>query len=815
MNFSWKKIGLHVLFLIGFVCISVAYFYPVLQDKTIYQSDIVQYRGMAQHQIEYIDKYGEQPYWIDSAFGGMPSYQVGANYPYHFIKQIDRLIRFLPRPADYLFLYFVGLYILFLVLKVRPLIAFLGALAFGFSTYLIVILGVGHNAKAHAIAYMPLVLGGLLLCLKHKYFKGFLLLSIGMAFEISANHFQMTYYLGFLCIVIGIVYLIKALKAKHLAPFFKGVAVALGAVILGISLNSTNILATKEYSEFSTRGKSTVTINPDGNEKVQNSSLEYNYITEYSYGILESFNLLVPRFKGGSNMEKLDTDSETYKELISMGATPSQARSFLDNAPLYWGNQPFVAAPAYIGAGVLFLFVLGLFLIKSRLKQWIVAGSILALILSWGDNFSFLTKLFIDYVPLYDKFRAVSSIQVLIELCVPLFAFVGLTYFYKHKIPYSDKFNALKWSFITIGGLLVAFLILGNGFSFSASSDGYFSQQYGARFVRALKEDRKSVFMADVFRSLGICFVVALLLWLSLKQKLKTNIAILAIGAVCVLDLVFINTNYVNEEDFVSKREMTKPFVSNAADREILKDDSHFRVIDLSANPFNSARASYFHKSIGGYHAAKPKRIQDLFDFHISQGNREMLNMLNIKYIIAENQGEIIAQPNPNHNGNAWFVDTLKVVKDDNEEILALNEIDTKNTATLKENLLPNESGNLKLNFKTDSVSNIELVSYKMNELVYKSSNENDGFAVFSEVYYPYGWQAFIDQKPVPHYQVDYTLRGLMIPSGEHEIRFKFEPKVIQTGSYVSLAGHFILAVFIVIGGWKFYNERKTGHPNS
>lgn len=765
---------------------------------------------MARHQIDFIDTHGEQPYWIDNAFGGMPSYQVGANYPYHYIKKIDRLIRFLPRPADYLFLYFVGLYILFLFLKVRPLIAFVGALAFGFSTYLIIILGVGHNAKAHAIAYMPIVLGGILLCLRHQYFKGFLVLSVGMAFEIAANHFQMTYYLGLLCVVIGLVYLVQAVKHKHLAAYFKGVGVACLATVIGLSLNTTNLMATKEYSELSTRGKSTVSISPDGKEKDGNSALEYDYITEYSYGTTESFNLLVPRFKGGSNREKLDKNSETYAELIKMGANPRQAKSFVENAPLYWGDQPFVAAPAYIGAGVIFLFVIALFLVKSRFKQWIVAGSILALLLSWGDNFSFLTKLFIDYVPLYDKFRAVSSIQVLIELCVPLFAFVGLTYFFNNKTTYEQKFHAFKWSLISVGGLLLLFLILGNGFSFSGGSDAYFSQEYGARFVRALKEDRKSVFMADVIRSLGICLVVAAVLWLSLKQKLKQNIAIVIIGAVCVLDLVMINTNYVNEDDFVNKRQMVKPFVANAADKEIFKDNSHFRVIDFSANPFNSARASYFHKSLGGYHAAKPQRIQDLFDFHISQGNREVLNMMNAKYFILENQGEIMAQPNPGHNGNAWFVDTLKVVKDDNEEILAFNEINTKTTATFKQNLYSDIRAKNTFNFKKDSTASLRLESYKMNELVYKSSNLNDGFAVFSEIYYPHGWNAYIDDKLTPHYQVDYTLRGLDVPSGEHTITFKFEPKVIQTGGYISIAGHLILVVLIIFGGWKLYKEETT-----
>ena len=601
--------------------------------------------------------------------------------------------------------------------------------------------------------------------------------------------------------------MIKAIQVKQLPNFLKSVGIAFAAAILGLTLNASSLLATKEYTEFSTRGKSTVSITPEGKENTQTSALEYDYITEYSYGITESFNLLVPRFKGGSNAETLDQDSETFKELLDMGASRSQAKSFVENAPLYWGDQPFVAAPAYIGAGVIFLFVLALFLIKSRFKQWIVAGALLALLLSWGDNFSVLTRFFIDYVPLYDKFRAVSSIQVLIELCVPLMAFVGLAYFFSAKPSEKEKQKALKWSVISIGGLLMVFYLFSGSFSFSGANDAYFSQQYGAKFVRALKEDRQAVFNADIIRSLIICLLVATGLWFGLKQKLKQNIAIVIIGIICVFDLVFINTNYVNEDDFVSKVQMKKPFTASPADLEILKDDTHFRVIDLSNNPLNSAQASYFHKSIGGYHAAKPQRIQDLFEFHIFQGNREVLNMLNVKYFISENQGEVIAQPNPDYNGNAWFVDSIKVLEDNNAEILALNDINTKQTATLAES--STSTPPQKVTFTTDSTSTINLLSYKMNQLEYKSSNPYDGFAVFSEVYYPHGWNAYIDGELVEHQQVNYILRGLDIPAGEHVIMFKFEPEVVKTGGYISIAGHLILVLLLVFGGWKFYNSSK------
>src|SRR5690606_31655513 len=425
MPVSFKKFLPHILVLVGFVIISLAYFSPVLQGKSIYQSDIVHYIGMSKQQKDFKEATGEETYWTNSAFGGMPTYQLGAHYPNNFIKKLDLTLRFLPRPADYLFLYFLGFYILLLVLKLDYKLAFLGAVAFGFSTYLIIILGVGHNAKAHAIAYMPMVLAGILLCFRGKYIGGFLLLAVSMALEIMANHFQMTYYLMLLVIVLGIAYLVDAYRKKLLPHYFRSLGVMVGAVILAIGVNATSLLATQEYTGFSTRGDTGLTITPEGSEK-PSAGLTYDYITEYSYGILESFNLFIPRFMGGSSSEKLEEDSAMYKELLFLGATPSQAKDFASNAPTYWGDQPFVGAPAYIGATVLFLFVFALFLIRGRLKCWVVGGRVLALLLSWGKNFSFFAEFFIDYFPLYRSFRAVSSIQVIIELCIPVLGVFGL-----------------------------------------------------------------------------------------------------------------------------------------------------------------------------------------------------------------------------------------------------------------------------------------------------------------------------------------------------------------------------------------------------
>ena len=426
-----QKIIPHLVVLIGFAIVSLVYFYPILQGNKIFQSDIVQYTGMAKEQNDFRKETNEEPYWTNSAFGGMPTYQLGANYPNDAIGALDDALRFLPRPADYLFLYFLGFYVLLMVLKVDPLKAFFGALAFGLSTYLIIILGVGHNAKAHAIAYMPMVVAGVFLVFQRKYIVGGVLTMVAAALEINANHFQMTYYLLFLLLIMAIYFVVIAIKNKEYGVLGKTIGVFAVAGILAIGVNAANLMATAEYTDFSIRGKSELTFKPDGSINTTNSAMEHDYITEYSYGIAESFNLIAPRLFGGGNSETLGEDSVLYTFLLNYGATPSEALQTVEYyGKTYWGDQPIVAAPAYIGAIVFFLAVLGLFHDQRKIKYVFLAGAILSLLLSWGKNFDGLTRFFIDFVPLYDKFRAVSSIQVILELCIPVLAIMGLQSFF-------------------------------------------------------------------------------------------------------------------------------------------------------------------------------------------------------------------------------------------------------------------------------------------------------------------------------------------------------------------------------------------------
>ncbi|MEZ4797762.1 MAG: YfhO family protein [Flavobacteriaceae bacterium] len=791
MQFSFKKFLPHLLIIIGFIVASLAYFNPVLQGKQIFQSDIMQYIGMAKQQNDFREDTGEETYWTNSAFGGMPTYQLGAHYPHNYIKKLDHTLRFLPRPADYLFLYLIGFYILLLVLKVDYKLAALGALAFGFSSYLIIILGVGHNAKAHAIAYMPLVLSGILLTFQKKYVYGFLLTAIALGLELSANHYQMTYYLMLLVLVLGIVYLIDAYKKQMLPHFFKSVGILLVAVIFSIGLNATNILATQEYVKESTRGKSELTINPDGSPKEITSGLDKDYITEYSYGITETFNLFIPRFMGGGSYEDVGKNSETYEFFRNLGATPVQALNEVKQTPTYWGKQPIVEAPAYVGAVVIFLFVLALFLVKGRLKWWLVTGTIISLMLSYGKNLGFLTDLFIDYFPLYNKFRAVSSIQVILELCIPILAMFGLSRLFNDFENKDEKIKALKNTTIITGGLALVFLLFKGGlFDFVGNNDGRYIQAYGQGFIDAVKTDRMSFFVNDTLRTLVLVLLSAGAVWFFLKNKLSEKLVVIVFAILILFDLVLVDRRYVNNDDFVSAIQVQKPYQASPVDLEIQKDTTHFRVFDLTTG---NTKPSYFHNSLNGYHAAKMQRYDDVFDFYIAQNHLGVLNMLNTKYIIAQNEeGEVFPYQNTDANGNAWFISELEEKSSANEEIMALDSLDNKNKAVYSGfSGFPNE-------FQLDSIASIKLIEYKPNYLKYQSENSEDGFAVFSENYYTHGWKSYIDGNETPHNRVNYILRGMEVPAGNHTIEFKFEPEVIRTGSTIAIASSIVLMLLLV-----------------
>lgn len=792
-----RALFIHFFAVAFFILVALFFFSPVLQGKTIFQSDIVQFTGMAKEQNDFRQKNDQEPYWTNSAFGGMPTYQLGAYYPYDFVKKLDRTLRFLPRPADYLFLYFLGFYILMWCLKVDYRLAILGALAFGFSTYLIIILGVGHNAKAHAIGYLPMLLGGIVLVFRKKYLWGFLLTALAMALEVGANHYQMTYYFMLLVLVLGAVYLVGAIRRSQWKHFGISVGLLLVAVGIGVAMNATGLMATKEYADWSTRGKSALTVNPDGTPKTDTSGLSKEYITQYSYGISESLNLFVPRLFGGSNSEDLGADSNTYEYLTEQGLSRTRALEFASGLPLYWGDQPAVAGPAYVGAIVFFLFILGLFLVRGYPKWWMAIGALLALMLSWGKNFSLLTDFMIDYFPLYNKFRAVSSIQVILELCVPILGIMALAYLTNVNVNVKSKNKALLYSTAITLGLGLLLLLFRSSFSFSGLNDATYEMYFGNEIMTMIVRDRETVFLNDTLRSLIFVALAALLIWLYLKKRVNMNVLALALGVLIVVDLVGVGRRYVNEDDFVRKRTMREPFQERTVDQQIAQDETIFRVYDASEG-INGARTSYFHKSIGGYHAAKPAAMQDLFEYHIYQGNTEVLNMLNVKYLIeTDESGQASGLINPDANGNAWFISRLIPVHSADEEIQQLKGLESKTAAIINRADFPTVESQ---QFAVDSTATIRLTTYAPNEMVYRANNPVAGVAVFSEMYYAPGWQAYIDGKEVPHFRVNYALRALEIPEGFHEIRFEFIPKVVEKGKSISLGSTLLLFV-LLIGG--------------
>lgn len=812
----------HLLAILGFIIVSLIYFYPVMQGKKIYQSDIAQYTGMAKEQNDFRKEYNQEPYWTNSAFGGMPTYQLGAQYPHNYIKQLDSLIRFLPRPADYLFLYFIGFYVLMRVLRIDPLKAFFGALAFGLSTYLVIILGVGHNAKAHAIAYMPMVVAGVILVFQRKYIAGGLLTMIAAALEINANHFQMTYYLLLLLIVISIYFAVQLIRNKEYKQLGISIGIFAIAGILAIGANATNLMATSEYAKHSIRSKSDLSFNADGSQNTTNSSMEYSYITEYSYGITESLNLIFPRLFGGGNRENVGTDSVMSEFILAQGATPAEAEEFSSNVPTYWGDQPIVEAPAYIGAIVFFLAIMALFLDKRKIKYAFLAGAILSLLLSWGKNFEPLTIFFIDYIPLYDKFRAVSSIQVILELCMPVLAFMGLQSFFKESK--EVKWAALWKSAAIVFGLIIILFLIKGTFSFSASVDNYYMQTEGGQlFVEALKKQRQQMYSSDLWRSgLFIVFAAGVLL-LFIKEKLSNTIAVILVGTLLVADLFFIDRNYVNDANFVSAKNVNIPFSATPADEFVLQDTTHYRVYDMQGRL--QARTSYFHKAVGGYSAVRPRKADQLFIYqvetkiediisNIDPQNMELgksvtaLNLLNVKYLLLKaNDGQDLPISNPFANGNAWFVSTVNPVNSPDEEMKLLDNLNSKKEAIVNKNKFPEAVKNT--TFTVDSTATINLDIYKPNYLKYTSNNNNDGLAIFSEVYYGDGWNAYIDGKLTPHFEANYLLRALPIAAGKHTIEFKFEPQVVKTGSTIALISSVIMLLLFGFGIYTEMQKRK------
>ena len=778
-SFLHKQNLKHLSVIFGFALFSVLFFYPVMSGKTLIQSDIRQYSGMSRQIKEFRENNNEEIYWIDNAFGGMPTYQLGARYQYDFLTPFHQLIQLIPHPSEILFLYLLSAYLFLLIIKMPIPIAVFGAFAYGISTYLLIILQVGHNTKAQALAYMPLVIGGMYMILNKQSFRGFVLTVFAFSMQIRANHYQMTYYMLLLMLIIGIVYGIHALSTKTHQSFLRQSLLLVLAGILALGLNAPPLLATAEYTEFSTRGKSELMFNPEGSVKEKTGGLNTDYITQFSYGIFESFNLLAPRIQGGGSSEDVGEGSELYAFLIQNGLSPQQAKGFVSNVPTYWGDQPILEAPAYVGVTVIFMAFLALFFVKGRLRNVLLAGIVLSLLLSWGKNLSFLTQFFIDYFPLYNKFRAVSSIQVILEFCFPVLACMGL-YRFVQKSDTNDGKKILKSGASFILVLIVLFFSKGF-FDFSGPMDAYLRDAYGPVLMDQIVATRKVIFNHDLIRAVIYSSILLALLFYFSKGKLSKNMTLLAVIVLMLSDLIGVSQRYIDRDLFVSPRQKENLFQAQAGDKLILKDTARFRVYEPGLK-LAGARTAYFHNAIGGYHGAKPRRYEELYDYFSTHQISGVMDMLNVKYLLIQqkNQQEVIE--NPNVLGVAWGLDTL-LVEDTADKVLeSMKRMDFNHQGVVLKSELPNE---LKLAYDSEKLERIELVKNHPTHLKYELESTEDQLIVFSEMYYPKGWTATIDDQEVSFFPINYVLRGLHVPSGKHRIEFNFDPPVIQMGSYI------------------------------
>lgn len=785
-----KLLAPHLLVVVVFIVVTFLYFPPLLEGKAIRQGDIMHHQGMSKEIVDYRNATGKEALWTNSMFGGMPAYQISVLYKNNVSKNINSIISLkFPVPAVYLFLGLLGFYILMLVMGANIWIAVAGAFAFAFSSYFFIIEAAGHNSKAHAMTFMAPIIAGVILAFRGRYILGAALFALFLALQLNANHLQITYYTALIILVFGAVELYYSFKEKKLVHFSKAAGILAVVAIIAAFTNFTNMLLTYEYGKESTRGKSELTSQQDD----KTTGLDKSYIlNDYSYGITETFNLFIPNFMGGGHSD-VGTNSESYK-FLQQNNVPN-AKQIVKQMPTYWGDQHFTSGPVYIGAVVIFLFVLGLFILKGRFKWWIVAATLLSIFLAWGKNMEWFSTLFIDFFPGYNKFRTVSMILVIAELTIPLLGMVAFIKILRGEIDKTTFKKHLLYSLYITGGFALFFVVFAGIFDYSSPKDSRLG--WPEPLLNALVADRESLMRADAFRSLAFVVLTAGLIWLIFKNKLKPVWACVVLSALFLLDLGTIGKRYLNSDNFVTKREARQPYSPSQADLAILQDkDPNYRVMNLTTDPFNDASTSYFHKSIGGYHGAKLKRYQELIVEHIGKMNIQVLNMLNTRYFIVagENQ-QPVAQINPDALGNAWFIDSIQIVPNADAEIAALSNFNPKNRLIVDQRF---ESLISAKNYSTDSMSTIRLTEYQPNHLVYEANTTATQMAVFSEIYYDKGWNAYIDDKPAPYFRANYVLRAMEIPAGKHTIEFKFEPKSYATGEAISLASSIALILLLL-----------------
>ena len=814
-----KKCLPDVLVVLLFAVLAFAYFFPAdIEGRILYRHDASAGRGAGQEGIEYLQKTGERSRWTNALFGGMPTYQTAPSYGSTDLltKVVNAYHLWLPENVWYVFVYLLGFYILLRAFDFRQHLAALGSIIWAFSTYFLIIIAAGHIWKVWALAYLPPMIAGVVLAYRGRYLWGLLVTAVFTAFEINANHVQMTYYYLFIILFLVIAWLIEAIREHQLARFMKATAVCVAGAAIGLCINLSNLYHTWQYSQETMRGKSELVKENSANQT--SSGLERDYITQWSYGIDETWTLLIPNTKGGASMPL--SMNETAMEHADNNFT-----TIYQQIGQYWGEQPGTSGPVYVGAFVMMLFILGLFIVKGPVKWALLAATILSILLSWGKNFMGLTDFFLDYVPMYAKFRTVASILVIAEFTIPLLAMLALRELM--RIWESRETGAVnKYLLISFGltaGIALLFAVIPSVFfsSFISSAEMHALQglpaEYFQPLVSNLTEMRQAVFTADCWRTFWIIVIGTGILLLYKYGKLKANYMVGAILVLCLIDLWQVNKRYLNDEMFVPASEREAPQQKTQTDELILRDQSlDYRVLNLASNTFNENETSYYHKSIGGYHAAKLRRYQELIEAYIAPEMQSLtkavaeaggdmtqvngdsicpvLNMLNTKYFIFPLEGgQTVPIQNPYVYGNAWFVDEIQYVENANDEIAALGKLALRHQAVAD------------VKFKTqlgeateqDTTSIVTITGYEPNRLTYDVNSGKGGVLVFSEIYYP-GWTATVDGKPVELGRVDYVLRALQIQPGKHQVELSFFPKSVDMTETVAYTAFGVLLLVLV-----------------
>ena len=830
-----KKLLPDIVAILAFVVISFVYFFPAdIEGRILFQHDSAAGAGAGRDAQEYFERTGERSRWTNSIFGGMPTYQMSPSYdstePLTFVQKVYHL--FLPNYVWLTFIMMLGFYILLRAFGIPAWLAGLGGIIWGFSSYFFILIAAGHIWKFITLAYIPPTIAGIVLAYRKKYLLGGIITALFMAMQILSNHVQMTYYFLFVILFMVGAFFEDAWRKKELPQFFKATGVLIVAGLIGVSINLSNLYHTYEYSKETMRGKSELKY--EGAAAKQTSSgLNRDYITQWSYGIGETFSLLVPNVKGGASVPLSRSEKAMEK------ANPMYS-SLYSQLTQYFGDQPMTSGPVYVGAFVLMLFILGCFIVKGPMKWALLGATIFSILLSWGKNFMGLTDFFIDYIPMYNKFRAVSSILVIAEFTIPLLAILTLKEILTKPELLKEKLKYIYISFGLTGGLALLFAIAPRlffptyipGNEMAALQNALPADQLSP-IIANLEEMRVHLFTSDAWRSFFIVTIGTLLLLAYNAKKLKATWTVAAIALLCLGDMWSVNKRYLYDEQFIPKSEQTATFRKTQTDELILQDPSlDYRVLNFAGNTFEENNTSYWHKSVGGYHAAKLRRYQEMIDHHIAKemqaayqevatagGQMDsvnsakfpVLNMLNTKYFIfpAGQQGQTVPIENPYTFGNAWFIDKIQYVNNANEEIDAIGQVDLQQTAIVDSKFKEALKG-VNEGYK-DSLSTIRLTSYEPNQLVYETSSPQDGIVVFSEIYYP-GWTATIDGKPADIARADYILRAMNVPAGKHTIEMRFDPQSLHITEGIAYGAMALLLVGVIILIWIY---RKKYSENS